>query len=516
MDKIFLVAITFLLIFSSIVFSLETKNLVLNLVDPQMYLNVSRIIECSYGSTINTNCNQNEISYINSSDNTYDLAIFSIRAEQWGRYNFSTFFDNLRYDINVLDVKIGIEAYKVQGTWSSSSRTCIWSLLSSSSALGDDADDNCYLEIFENSSNKYLYYTVFPKYQDTCNKWGTSDTIVEVSVLNYLNSLDKIKNSGIVVYGYDDDDRCTAFMIDWLYFNISYFDLTYSNYNFYNFTDNSILSEPLKIKRGEKIKIGALFDITNVSYAYVYHNGTGNFLKYDNKNYSFLFSISNVSRYKYWVNFTIDTSNLTQFSKLGPISINITAINEFGGYNTTYLKTFYLYGFSKLSEIYVNDTYLYPNESISVSCKVIDANTSLPIQNYNVSFWINDTYIASSLTNSNGIAYISFNVPSNLGDYEIKCNITDASNLYYYASEIKEQKAFIKVLNLTLSVTLNSTILNYGDAILFIANVTNASSIRYVNVSIKYINISNGMLVDAIEQYNLTLSRCYLPYLCEY
>ncbi|MEM5821130.1 MAG: hypothetical protein QXP34_02300, partial [Candidatus Aenigmatarchaeota archaeon] len=511
-----MVAITFLLIFSSIVFSLETKNLVLNLIDPQMYLNVSRIIECSYGSTINTNCNQNAISYINSSDNTYYLAIFSIRAEQWGRYNFSTFFDNLRYDINVLDVKIGIEAYKVQGTWSISSRTCIWSSLSSSSALGDDSNDRCYVQIFENLTGNLNYYDVFPLSQNTCNLWETIDKIVESSVINYFNSLEKIKNSGIVFYGYDNDDRCTAFRIDWVFLNISYFDLTYSNYNFYNFFDNSILSESVNIKRGDIIKIGALFDITNVSYAYVYHNATGNFLKYDVINYSNLFSISNISQYKYWVNFTINTSNFTQYSKLGPITINITAVNEFGGYNTTYLKTFYLYGFSKVSEIYFNDSYLYPNEPILVSCRVIDANLSTPIQRYNVSFWINNNYIASKLTDSSGIASISFNVPQNLGDYTIKCNISDALDLYYYASEINEKSTTIKVLNLTLPIALNASTLNFGDAILLIANVTNASTINYVNVSIKYINISNGILVDTIEQYNLSFSKCYLPYLCEY
>lgn len=492
--------------------SFETKNLILSLYqinDPNIFLNVTQILECSYGSYTLTKCEQTDIAKINVSDNRYGLAHISIDKGTWGRYNFSTYFSNLRHDINVLNVTVGLEGYKVQGIWGQQLRTCSWSILSSSSALGDEKYDKCYLQVFENSSGIYNYYYVLEESRDSCNKWGTSDTLVELPVISFLNHIEKLKNSGIVLYGYDSDDTCTGFQIDWVFINISYFDLTYSNFDFYNFSNGEVLTSN-NIKRGNILNVSSLFDITDVNVTYIEHNGTGTFQKYFDP-----VSTSNISLYKYWVNFTINTSDFSRFNKVGPISLRIFANNSFGGYNITYYKTFYLYGYSKLSEISVNDSYIYPGESIEISCKVVDANLSYPIQNYNVSFWINDNYIGSSKTDSNGRAKITYTF-NDLGDYVIKCNISDESTLFYYASEFKEQNTQIKVLNLTLNYWLNSSILNFGDSVLIKVNVTNASEIKFVNLTLNYTDIIDGNLVNASRNYTLNLTTCYLPYLCEF
>ncbi len=484
------------------------------------YLPPSQILECSYGSTVSTSCNQNVIAYIKASDNIYYLAKFSENKETWGRYNFSH-LTSFPSDINPIKIEVGMEAYKVKGTWVLSSRVCDWGGLNSSSALGDDSDDKCYFQVFENSSSTYNYYYVLNPSQASCNEWGTSDTLKVYDVTNFFDHILKLKNSGAVFYGYDDDDRCTGMQIDWLFFNVTYFPLTYSNFNFYNFSTGEILTN-LNIKRGTKINASALFNIKDVNITYIEHNATGTFQKHFD-----LVTIVNSSTCVYgtqtfncsfWINFTLDTSDLTRFSKVGPISARIFANNSFGGYNITEYKTFYLYGYSKVSEIYLNDSYIYPGQSVTASCKIIDANLSYPIENYLVNFYLNGNFVGTSITNSSGVASIEISGSNfaSLGTYEIKCNITDNSTLYYYASENKELKTYLKVLNLTVPFSIAYLSLNYGNEQIIKINVTNASEIVQIYLNISYFNISNCKLQKTYEIKYPIFEICYYPDLCAF
>ncbi|MEM5831838.1 MAG: hypothetical protein QXT38_00795 [Candidatus Aenigmatarchaeota archaeon] len=293
--------------------------------------------------------------------------------------------------------------------------------------------------------------------------------------------------------------------------------MLYSNWNFYNFTDGSVLSEPVRIKRGDIIKAGALFDITEVKYANATLITPTNkiILNSNSKDYSNLFSIQNISIYKYWVNFTINTSNIEIYKTPGIYDILIKAVNRLDGYNETTKKTFHLYGFSKISEISINDSYLYPSQTALISCKVVDKDTGEPISGYPVEFYINDSEIARVNTDKNGIASISYEF-QNEGDYLVRCNISDEEDLYYYASEENSKESIIKVFNLSAEITLNKTYVKYGESIRISVNITNASKIVSAKANISYKKIENYELINTSEEIELNFNACYEPYFCNY
>lgn len=80
-----------------------------------------------------------------------------------------------------------------------------------------------------------------------------------------------------------------------------------------------------------------------------------------------------------------------------------------------------------------NQTYIcMQNATLTMYCNVTDANSSLGIENYNVSFYGDESYLGSNLTNSSGIASWTWTNSSDvLGQHNITCNITDYAPLYY-------------------------------------------------------------------------------------
>ncbi|MFW6243384.1 MAG: NEW3 domain-containing protein, partial [bacterium] len=76
---------------------------------------------------------------------------------------------------------------------------------------------------------------------------------------------------------------------------------------------------------------------------------------------------------------------------------------------------------------------IQPTNYTTTTCRILDINSNNPIENYNVSFWINDNYLGSNITNSTGYSSFKFNY-STLGSHTTKCNITDEDDMYYKAS----------------------------------------------------------------------------------
>ncbi|MEM0481041.1 MAG: hypothetical protein QXQ14_02575 [Candidatus Aenigmatarchaeota archaeon] len=463
------------------------------------YLNPTQILECIEIGKKST-CT---LTNIQNPDSTPErINITGDKPNNYGRIKVST-FNLIPYDINVFNVTAIIRGARCQGN--------ICNL--GDYELGDNNNDWCYVDVFENSTTSFNYFNVLPKGANSCQLWNPGTlTNVTLDTTNFFSHIVKLRNSGIVWSGYDSNDNRVWFLIDWMALNVSYFKLLYKNYAFYDYFSNQVLIEPLNVKRGEKFNVSALFEIKDVNVTFIEHNGTGTFIKYFDP-----VTITNVSTCSYgsqtfncsfWINYTLDTSNLSRFSKVGPISLRIFANNSFGGYNQTYFKTFYLYGYSKIENIQLNDSYIYPTQSIRASCKIVDANLSIPIQNYPVNFYLNNSLIKTVLTDANGTASIelSFN---NEGSYEIKCNITDNATLYYYASENNQASTILKVFNLTAVHSLISN-LNFGETQIIKINVTNASAINSIYLNISYTNITdNYELQETYEIKYPILEKCF-------
>jgi len=141
---------------------------------------------------------------------------------------------------------------------------------------------------------------------------------------------------------------------------------------------------------------------------------------------------------------------------------NITA-NATGNYytKTGNLTSVYVYGWSSVSDISPDSGTYLRGQQITFNCTIMDANTSEPINNYPVSFYQNGTSVLNATTNSEGIANWTWNTtPETPGFYEIKCNITHNSTLYYNAS-VAESSATIEIesrLNVDEIAVDNTTI----------------------------------------------------------
>jgi len=170
-------------------------------------------------------------------------------------------------------------------------------------------------------------------------------------------------------------------------------------------------------------------------------------------------------------------------------------------------------GFSEVEEITLNDTIIYNGTSVQAFCRIVDNTSSVPIKDYNVSFYRDENFLGWSLTNSSGHANISFtdtttNPPQN---YTIKCNITDEPSLGYNVSEINSKNTTLQVIDLHIFVIADPTTANIGDNVEILANISgNASVITSVYFNITYMNISDdGKLFQTYEDGNMSHKQSF-------
>ncbi|UCD07211.1 MAG: PQQ-like beta-propeller repeat protein, partial [Candidatus Aenigmatarchaeota archaeon] len=97
-----------------------------------------------------------------------------------------------------------------------------------------------------------------------------------------------------------------------------------------------------------------------------------------------------------------------------------------------------IYGWSEVSsgnissnQCTYNQTFVcMRNATLSLFCNITDANTSLGIENYNVSFYGDDSLLGYNLTNQSGVALWTWeNSTDVLGQHNITCNISDQPSL---------------------------------------------------------------------------------------
>jgi len=329
---------------------------------------------------------------------------------------------------------------------------------------------------------------------------GTHLIRCSINAIN-KNTSNYCVNTSANYYDADDVNFTVVFPLNYTYWNIT-------------FANGTVISDGANLTRSDSIRAAANWS-KNLSSALVQHNGTGTLSNYT----------INSSFPGNWTNYTLNFSNATEFNTTGLINISyIWANDSFGLDNSTSPSHyFYLWGYSKVSEISLNQSTIYNGSSVKALCKVIDNVTSLSINGYNVSFYRNDSFLNSSLTNSSGYANISFtdsttNLPQN---YTIKCNITDKPSSYYNASSDNSSNTNISVLN-PYEIQVGNVWFNYSGIttnktnlftdLTIYANVTDDWRVSTVIANLSYpngtiINLSmNGTDSSGYNLWNYTFS----------
>ena len=243
------------------------------------------------------------------------------------------------------------------------------------------------------------------------------------------------------VYGNDPwcaDDGCFGMTEnDDVNFTVTDY-LKYSSWNLTNYTTGATILDGVNLTRKDKINASAKWN-KDLDKAFLRHNGNGTF-----QNYSVPITGN-------WTNYTLDLSNGTEFTKAGLINISyIWANDTFGLENYTYPSHyFYLWGNSKVGEIYINQSIIYNNTGARIFCNVFDYHSNLSISGYNVSFYNNDTFLGFSYTNSTGYANLSytFTASTHPSHLNLSCNITDSESLYYNASSENFNSTILEVVS---------------------------------------------------------------------
>jgi 5-hydroxyisourate hydrolase-like protein (transthyretin family) len=366
-----------------------------------------------------------------------------------------------------------------------------------------------FFEIFGTNNYEYLWYYNATHWINIWN-WtvANGDGVVDRPVVFNLNSSEdthivrcivsfngatsnNCANSSTTSAGFYDNDDVNFTVTD---------HFKYDSWNLTNYTGTTIL-DGVNLTRNDLINASVHWN-KNIFSAMIQHNGNGTFI-----NYTVSFSGN-------WTNYTLNLSNTTEFSTPGLINVSyIWANDTFGLENyTSPTHYFYLWGNSKVSNITVNDSVIYNESGVQVSCKVEDNSTNSGISNYNISFYEDDRFLNTVSTNSSGWANYSYTVnastiPTNLN---LKCNITDSTNLFYNASSENSKNTSLSLTELGIQVFTSSSSLVYGNNVEITANTTgNASSITTIQANISFTNLTNGAYVQAFELKNLTLNQTF-------
>ncbi|MDI6826518.1 MAG: NEW3 domain-containing protein, partial [Candidatus Aenigmarchaeota archaeon] len=168
-----------------------------------------------------------------------------------------------------------------------------------------------------------------------------------------------------------------------------------------------------------------------------------------------------------------------------------------------------IWGWSNISFVYPTASNYSYGDPINLECLVSDANSSKGIDTYPVDFWYNTTKISSNLTNSSG--YVThYWEPPQLGNFLLRCNITDNSTLYYNDS-VSEATVSINIIDTTepeiRNINITPILLETYQSLELWANVTDDINVSKVWVYIEKpdANTTNVTLTQIPgSEYNLT------------
>ncbi|RME32191.1 DUF2341 domain-containing protein, partial [Candidatus Woesearchaeota archaeon] len=188
---------------------------------------------------------------------------------------------------------------------------------------------------------------------------------------------------------------------------------------------NTTVNSPLTANKGETVRLDALWhDDFALNKAQLATNASGSFAND---------SITTLSGTRAWANMSYAIPTTFTPGRLGWFQ---EANDTSGNTNKTDIMTIQVWGWSSVREEAVNPQSISINTNTTMTCRVVDQNSSQGILNYTVWFGYKlqneSTYkfLGRNNTNATGHALWTQNM-SVAGIYDFKCNITDNATLLY-------------------------------------------------------------------------------------
>jgi len=130
---------------------------------------------------------------------------------------------------------------------------------------------------------------------------------------------------------------------------------------------------------------------------------------------------------------------------LGPRTVYVNATRQYYDLGANQ-SDIYVYGWSEVDNIVPSNGSDYiAGLSVNVRCHVSDVDTSNPIENYTVKFYKNGALVKTEIADSDGWATWSWSTATESpGWYNISCNISDDSELYYNTT-VSERSTLILI-----------------------------------------------------------------------
>ncbi|MBN2880443.1 hypothetical protein JXM83_00150, partial [Candidatus Woesearchaeota archaeon] len=170
--------------------------------------------------------------------------------------------------------------------------------------------------------------------------------------------------------------------------------------------------------------------------AYIEHNGNGTSLE------------KIITPTDKWANYTLDISNYTEFNHVGRVDVSNIRATDLGQYGETgYIGWFFILDESNVTTITRSQSIADQNELFNISCRVYDKDMTKTIEDYTVFFYINNTYVGNTRSNSTGWATYQTSI-SEPDFYRINCSIKNST---YYVIDTAEN-----ILSTTITI-LDST-----------------------------------------------------------
>ncbi|MBN2423165.1 hypothetical protein JXB41_08130 [Candidatus Woesearchaeota archaeon] len=217
-----------------------------------------------------------------------------------------------------------------------------------------------------------------------------------------------------------------------------------------------------------------------------------------------------------WANITIPDSTIINVSMIpaageyranytpnisGIHNITIYANDTNANLQNSSLVQLYVYNYSNVSFVYpLGGNYRIYSE-LDMICEVVDAESGDALENYNVSFYVNEVLLGTNSTNSSGHAKLTVNLTDETYT-EFKCNITTYAEQFYGPMK-KEDTTIISILvpNVTLDNVIHENLFNYNinefetyDLIDFVnitVNNTGGADASSVNITLNVLQPNN-------------------------
>ncbi|MBN2330327.1 MAG: right-handed parallel beta-helix repeat-containing protein [Candidatus Aenigmarchaeota archaeon] len=454
--------------------------------------------ENSNGIYVKLNCHRNSLTGINATHSSIGIFVDS---------NFDTNITNSTVSYNNYGIRL-YSSHRGRITNNTITNNSASGFFISNEA-GWAGPNNIFENFLNNTNNALLVgLTAINNWNTTLDCFGSGKNIMGGPCLGgnfwaHPNGTGFSENcssqtNGICDYGLSLNENNTDFLpivLSWSSAEWDYWNLT-------NHTSGGPLGNGLSFTRDQALNASAHWILQDgPEEAKVRHNGTGDFEDY----YIPGPYAGN------WTNYTLNLSDTGEFVRGGQIEVkHIYVLAGLNSNQTSPSAWFFLWANASVASASIDHDVILNGTSNRMICYVADSHSSAALIGYNVSFFMNDTYIGSNMTDSDGRAAFSFNDGTD-GEawYVVKCNITDQPSLYYNASAQNELEENMTVIEFAIDASASDSQPDYGDLIILSANVTTdlQSEVDSVWAEINYSNhtadvsdsmkLSNSSYTDA-------------------